>query len=155
MQVDKIQLTIDSLFAFRQGERNVDTGGVSSDTVISTVNKSNSPEAQAQTSVTHINYIKKELDTILIDYPPFFPAGSPQRIDLIKKIKGLQGEIENAPVSSDTKKSIRDQKLSDKATDAEINTALQGIMNAKNELTRHIPAESNTARPGSFLDVKI
>jgi len=155
MQVDNIQLTIDSLFAFHQGERNVDTRGVSSDTIINTVNKSNSPEAQAQTSVTHINYIKKELDTILIDYPPFFPAGSPQRIDLIKKIKGLQGEIEKAPVSSDTKKSIRSQKLSDKATDAEIGKALQGIMNAKNELTRNIPAESNAARPGSFLDVKI
>ena len=152
MKVDSIQLNIGSLFAFRQGERNLDAGGVSSDTGASV---SIAPEVQAQTVVTRVNYLQEELDAVLVDYPPFFPPGSPQRIDLIKGIKGLQSEIGNAPVSSDTKKSIRTQKLSENATDAEIGTALRGIMNAKNELTRNIPVGSNAARRGSFLNVKI
>ncbi len=69
-------------------------------------NDTQSPVIQAQTLLTHINYIKEQLDKILVDFPPFFPAGSYQRIDLIKGIRGIQDEVEKSSVQSDMKKEI-------------------------------------------------
>ncbi len=47
-------------------------------------NAGGSPAQQQLNSLTSSNYVKQQIQKIITTFPPYFPAGSPQRIDLIK-----------------------------------------------------------------------
>ena len=78
-------------------------------------------------SLTSSNYVKQQIQEIMTIFPPYFPAGSPQRIDLIKGVRGVQEEIQSSPLPTAVKEKLAGQKLTDAATDKEISTALKGI----------------------------
>jgi hypothetical protein len=61
---------------------------------------------QATTLVNHIDYLKEQLDKILVDFPPFFPPGSYQRVDLIKGIRNIQEGAEKSSVPRNMHKDI-------------------------------------------------
>ena len=92
-------------------------------------NQREAPEAAAQmlSISSGVNYIKNQLKALLIDYPPFFPPGSPQRFDLIQGIKGIQVKIENAPIPQEIKKNLEGLRLTGQATDNDILAALKGL----------------------------
>ncbi len=71
-----------------------------------------------------INYFKEQIRAILTSFPPFFPAGSPQRIDLIKKVKGLEELVEKSSPKKSSDKTSSDNRLSEDASDKEISAAL-------------------------------
>ncbi len=118
-------------------------------------NDAQSTVIQAQTLITHINYAKEQLDKILVEFPPFFPPGSYQRIDLIKGIRGIQDEVERSSLQVDMKKEISSSKLSEDATDSEISAALGKLFSLKDELSKSLPMTVESPKPGTLVNVKI
>ncbi len=104
---------------------------------------------------SHINYIQQQLDALLDRYPPFFPAGAPQRIDLIKGFKWVQDKIENSIIPADFKKGLSDAKLSDNASDNDISNALNNLIQIKNTINQNSTEDSNTQQPGVVVNTKI
>jgi len=115
-----------------------------------------SPEAKTSTIIAPIEYIQEQLDAILVDYPPFFPLGKFQRADLIKKIQGIQDQVEKSPLSSDIKRNIKNHKVSENANDNEIGIALKGFINLKNAVSQNPSAvDGNLETLGVTFDIKI
>jgi hypothetical protein len=110
---------------------------------------------QAQTLITHINYTKDQLDKILVSFPPFFPAGSYQRIDLIKSIRGIQDQVEKSSVQDNVKQEIASNKLSEKATDSEISAALGQLFSLRDELSKGLPTATENPQPGALVSIKV
>jgi hypothetical protein len=117
-------------------------------------NATQSPGIQSQALLSRINYMKDQLDKILVNFPPFFPAGSYQRIDLIKAIRGIQDEVESSSVQSDLKEEISSQKLSENAADKDISAALDKLLNFKDELSSSIPKTAESPQPGILVSIK-
>lgn len=134
-----------------QTDRGVETKNSSSATGASV----KSPGTTAQDAPAHIDYFKAQLDSLLTHYPPFFPAGSYQRIDLIKKIKGIQEEIERSSLDSNLKKMSAGRKLDNDSSDAEISAAIDNISKLRDTLTENNPAAADLSKPGSILNMLI
>lgn len=111
--------------------------------------------AQVQGLTAGINYMKEQLDEILISYPPFFPLGTYQRLDLIKKIHGLQDEVQKSSIDANLKETFAENKLPEHATDLEISAALDGLLGLRDTLTKDKSASSEKAQPGAILDIKV
>lgn len=119
-------------------------------------NEARSVQVQSQGIINHIDYLQEQLNSLLTHYPPFFPAGSPQRPDLIQKVKGIQEEIEKISAGTgDKRTSSGDRKLREDATDAEIATALEGFADFKKEVSRNSHLMTGKTQPGAFINVKI
>jgi hypothetical protein len=116
-------------------------------------NATQSPGIQSKALLSRINYMKDQLDKILVSFPPFFPAGSYQRIDLIKAIRGIQDEVESSSVQSDLKKEITSQKLSENATDKDISAALDKLLSLKDELSSSVPKTAESPQPGILVSI--
>ncbi len=127
----------------------------------STPRQSASPDAQrssgnqAQALSARISYVKEQLDKILVEFPPFFPAGSYQRIDLIKGIRGIQDQVEKSSVQSKLKEEISSNKLSDSASDSDISVALDQLLNLKDDLSQSLPTGSENHKPGTLVSIKV
>ena len=109
----------------------------------------------AQSVVGRINYMKQQLDEILVSYPPFFPAGSPQRPDLIRKIRGIQDDI--GTLSGTEGKAVTDmnaKKLPEHATDKDISRAIEDLLRSAKEIGRNVPLPVKS-QPGTLLHIKI
>ena len=111
--------------------------------------------SEAQTLITRINYTKEQLDKILSEYPPFFPAGTFQRADLIKGIRGIQDAVEQSSIQSDLKKEISAGKLDENATESEIAGALDKLFSLRDELSKSLPMALESPKPGSLVSVKV
>jgi hypothetical protein len=104
-------------------------------------NAGSSETPQQLNSLTDSNFVKQQIETILTTFPPYFPAGSPQRLDLIKGVKGVQDEIKSSKLPMEVKDNLAGQKLTDAATDNEISTALKGIQQYTED---HSPSPSKS-----------
>lgn len=118
-------------------------------------NAPQSPGIQTQALITHINYAREQLDKILVDFPPFFPPGSSQRIDLIKTIRGIQDQVEKSSIQSDMKQEISLSKLSGNATDSEISAALDQLFSLRDEISKSLPMGAETPQPGRLVSIKV
>ncbi len=114
---------------------------------------SKAPQAAGLTA--GIDYIKEQLDTILVSYPPFFPLGTYQRLDLIKQVQGLQDEVQKSSIDIDLKKSIAGSKLSEHANDQQISAALTGLFGLRETLAGDKSAALEKTKPGAILDIKV
>ncbi len=114
-----------------------------------------SPDIQAQALSTRINYVKEQLDKILVEFPPFFPAGSYQRMDLIKGIRRIQDQVEKSSIQSELKEEIALSKLSDNASDSDISFALDQLLNLKDELLKSFPRGDESPQPGTLVSIKV
>jgi hypothetical protein len=145
-----------SPLSVRKGNSSVSTQNSSSETVKSSVTGSSGlREPQAMTSLTNTNYIKEQLNTIMFSFPPFFPLGSPQRLDLITGIKGVQEEIGKSSLTPELKEKLTANKLSDKSTDKEVSAALADLKRYKEAIR---PTRSQTVdhmQRGTMVNVKI
>jgi hypothetical protein len=166
MKVNSIQANEVVAAILRSPERNdsgVDAGkGSAPELSVSVIpslststNAPQSPDIQAQALITHINYTKEQLDKILVDFPPFFPPGSSQRIDLIKTIRGIQDQVEKSSVRSDMKQEISLGKLSMNASDSDISVALEQLLSLKDELSKSLPIGDEGHQPGVLVSIKV
>ncbi|HET6514374.1 MAG TPA: hypothetical protein VFG09_04380 [Thermodesulfovibrionales bacterium] len=151
MMIRSIQMNQMSPAVYRQSDGGAEAKSVSPDTSVS----ARPSDLPAQNVLAHIDYFKEQLDAILTQYPPFFPPGSYQRIDLIKKIRGLQDEVGKSSLPADIKKAVGGQKLADDATDGEIGAAIQGLLNVSNKASQKISAVKDAARQGSILNTRV
>ena len=119
-------------------------------------NEARPVRVQLQGIINNIHYLQEQLLRLLTEYPPFFPPGSPQRLDLIKKVKGVQEEIEKVSGRTGDKKiSSGDQKLKENATDAEIATAIEDLANFRKEVSQNGHLITDKPQPGTLLNIKI
>lgn len=110
---------------------------------------------QSQGLLNRIDCLKDQLDKILVSFPPFFPAGSYQRVDLIKGIRGIQDEVEKSSVQSELTQGISSSKLTEHATDSDISAALDKLFNFGDELSKNLLATSESPQPGTLVNIKI
>jgi hypothetical protein len=123
---------------------------------------SSSPTDDTQSRLIHarmllnrIDYTKEQLDKILVDYPPFFPPGTYQRVDLIKGIRSIQDEVEKSSVPSETRSQIVSRKLGDNATDGDIAVALDQLFSFGDEIAQGLSQSPGSFGPGSLVNVRI
>jgi hypothetical protein len=139
---------------------NGDTAGLSKGKLLSIAEQANTGGSQStDTAATKVyavlidsNYIKEQIHSLMFDFPPFFPAGSPQRLDLIKGIKGVQDEIKKSPLPAEVKAKLTDQELTESSTDKEITTALKGI---KQYTEQHTASPAPAPKKDDSQSVKI
>ena len=87
--------------------------------------------------ITRVDILKESLHKILTTFPPFFPIGTYQRLDLIMEIKGVQGEMaqqaaENRDLPPFTAPA-EGEGLKETSNDGEIMSALQGMFKFRAE----------------------
>ena len=118
-------------------------------------NTGSSQTPQQLNCLTSSNYIKQQIETIMNTFPPYFPAGSPQRVDLIKGVKGVQDEIKSTKLPTEVKDKLAGQKLTDAATDKEISSALKGIQQYTEDHST-IPSQSTkNSQPVKIVSITI
>ena len=110
---------------------------------------------QVMTSLTNTNYIKEQLNTIMYSFPPFFPLGSPQRLDLITGIKGVQEEIGKSSLPPELKEKLTANKLTDKSTDREVSAALADLKQYKETINPKRAQTADHVQHGTIVNVKI
>ena len=110
---------------------------------------------RVMTSLTNTSYIKEQLDTIMFSFPPFFPLGSPQRVDLIKGIKGVQEEIGKSSLPTELKEKLTANKLTDTSTDKEVAAALAHIKLYTETIGPVRAQNADHRRHGTMVNVKI
>jgi hypothetical protein len=113
------------------------------------------PQVTAERVVLGINYFKDQIREILTSFPPFFPAGSPQRIDLIKKIKGLEELVEKSSPKKGSNKISSDKRLSEEASDKEISAALDRLFGFRDAVQQANPQPAETPKSGTIVSVKV
>jgi hypothetical protein len=112
-------------------------------------------DAQTGKIFHNIRYLKNQLDKLLYSYPPFFPPGSYQRLDLIRQVNEITADIVTSSLQSAVKQAIGLQPLTKHATDAEIGAAIQNLMNLKDNTSQRIPQAMSTSETGTILDITL
>jgi hypothetical protein len=102
-----------------------------------------------------ISYLKEQLDEQLTSYPPFFPAGTYQRPDLIKKIQTLEEQIGKSAVDESVKGMSSSNKIKDDATDSEISAALNRLLVVKDKITEKKTIGNEPIHNGTFLNIQV
>jgi hypothetical protein len=120
---------------------------------VSSVGETTAPQVQPESIAAGISYLKEQLDDILKSYPPFFPAGTYQRADLITKIRSIQDEIQKYSVAStgSTQMNVA-EKLPVDSPDREITTALNGLFEFRDALTQDGSISPENTQPGLILN---
>lgn len=113
------------------------------------------PELRVVTNFANTNYVKEQLETIMYSFPPFFPIGSPQRIDLIKGFKGVQDEIGKSSTPPEAKQKVLDHKLTDASTDKEVAAALKDLKQYKDAFAPKAPVQSGGVQSSALVNLKI
>lgn len=121
----------------------------------STVNEAMTPQIQAAGIVPSIGSIQAQLDLILVQYPPFFPIGKYQRLELIKNTNHVQEEIEKSNIDPTLKNIYSGEKLSEKSTDEEISVALDELYQLRQAINSGHPARTGSGASGMILNVKV
>ncbi len=117
--------------------------------------RSSGATAQVLTNLADTNYIKDQLETIMFSFPPFFPIGSPQRLDLIKGIKGVQDEIKKSPLAPAQKDTLTATKLTDQSTDQEVAAALVDLKQYKDAISPQLTQKADHVQSGTIINVKV
>jgi hypothetical protein len=117
---------------------------------------SRTPQIQSSGTGASVDNVQLLLhDLITVHYPPFFPLGKYQRIELIKKVRVVQEEVDKSDIDSNLKKTHSGEKLTDNATDKEISTALEKLFELRNKITGRKPAPTGKTKPGMILNAKV
>ena len=122
---------------------------------ISAENSGSSYRASETAIAAGIDFLQEQLHTLLTSFPPFFPAGSYQRADLIRGIKSLEEQIGKSAVDENLKKLIFGNKLSEDASDAEISDSLDRLSAVRENIVAKKPTDPEPIHSGSLLSIKI
>jgi len=112
------------------------------------------PSSQANAIIQGINYIADQIKDYMYSDPPFFPAGHPQRTDMIKQIKLVGDTIKNSSVDPLLKQMAPDKGLAEHSGDKEISAALDRLFKVKDALVHDKTIPSGHTKPGTILNVQ-
>ena len=118
-------------------------------------NQSGAPAAQDLSVSSNINYIQQQLEGILDDDPPLFPAGKPQRMDWILTIRNAHDKIAKSSLPDEVKKTLAGPTSTGQATDGDISTALAGLDNVKNVTSQEVAAVPDASQRGTVVDITV
>jgi len=138
-----------------KGENTPEVSGQSSSAPTSGQSSTITPQGQMLSISSNIDFIQKQLDALMDNYPPFFPAGAPQRIDLIKGFQWVQKKIENSTIPADIKEGLSNTKLSDNASDSDIMAALHDLTRINNSIKQKSPDGAAPIQKGIVISTKI
>lgn len=113
------------------------------------------PEVEGQALLGRIDYIKDQLEKILVDFPPFFPPGTYQRLDLIKGIRNIQDDIEKSSIAGSMKKEPSSEKLTEEATDHDITVALDELFSFRDEVAQNMTEQVPSLNPGTMVSIRV
>jgi hypothetical protein len=112
------------------------------------------PEALMLGIKERVNALQEKLDLNLVQYPPFFPIATYQRMDLIGEIRNIQVDIEKSSLSSGIKQSISGNKLKDDATDDQIADVLDKVLALRDTLKQKLTVSLKDIQPGVILKLE-
>jgi hypothetical protein len=145
----------DALRPTTRSESSIDISGKGPSVQVGSQSSPATSDGQLVSISSNIDYIQNKLDAALMNDPPFFPAGHPQRIDLIKGIKGIQENIEKSAVPEDVKKGAAGPKLSDHASNSEISAAWDSLVHFKDSFIQRNAEGPTTKQTGTVVNIKI
>ena len=129
--------------------------GQSSSAPVSSQSSTVTPQGQMLKISSNIDFIQQQLDALMDNYPPFFPAGAPQRMDLIKGFQWVQNKIENSTIPDDIKNSLSNTKLSDNASDSDIMDTLNNLTQINNSIKQNSADGATIIQKGIAVSTKI
>jgi len=103
---------------------------------------------------SNMDYVQQQLNALIEDDPPWFPAGSPQRIDTIKAMKCVLDEVKSSSMPDEVKKQSSRIKLTDKATDSDM-SALDAISQLKDNVISNGTTVSVNGQSGNVINIKV
>src|SRR5271169_3178802 len=136
-------------------ENTANVSGQSSSAQVSSQSSTITPQGQMLSIRSHIDFIQQQLDVLMDNDPPFFPAGSPQRVDLIKGFQWVQKKIENSAIPADIKQGLSNTKLSDNASNSDIMAALNNLIQINNSIKQKSTEGAATIDKGTVVSTKI
>lgn len=131
--------------------RSVQSGG-RSETVLPP--EMDAPEALMLGIAERVNSLQEKLDLNLVQYPPFFPIATYQRMDLIGEIRNIQVDVEKLSLSPEIKQDISGAKLEDDATDDQIAHVLDKVLALRDSLKQKLTVSSKDIQPGVILKLE-
>ncbi|MBN1548832.1 MAG: hypothetical protein JW902_19430, partial [Syntrophaceae bacterium] len=88
--------------------------------------------------------------------PPFFPIATYQRVDLIRRIRIVEEEVQRSSLDGNLKSAASAKQVQAEATDTELAAALDKLFDLRDRLTRSGgPASLAEIEPGLILAVEI
>jgi hypothetical protein len=118
-------------------------------------NQPGAPASQDLSVSSNINYIQQQLNDIMEDYPPLFPAGKPQKMDWILTIRNVQDKIAKSSLPDEVKKTLSGPPITDQATDSDISTALAGLNNLKSATSQQVASAPDASQQGTIVDITV
>ncbi len=112
------------------------------------------PEALMLGIAERVNSLQEKLDLNLVQYPPFFPIATYQRMDLIGEIRNIQVDVEKLSLSPEIKQDISGAKLEDDATDDQIAHVLDKVLALRDSLKQKLTVSSKDIQPGVILKLE-
>lgn len=152
MNINSIQTVQIMQNAIKSADRG---DGASTGTESSAAPENTGSQPSGAAIVAGVGFLKDQLNELLTSYPPFFPVGSYQRSDLIKKISTLEEKIGKSTVDESIRKMFDREKLSSTATDTEISASLDRLTAAADRLGERQSVKQEPIKPGAFISVKV
>ncbi len=131
----------------------VDASARSSSVAVTGVTKT--LQASTQGMTTGVDYVQQQLQTLLTSYPPWFPAGTYQNVDLIKKAKGPGDQTSDSSADDNLKKASSETKLPEQASDDKITATPTGLSGQGDAVKQISSASADSVKPGTILNVKV
>jgi hypothetical protein len=111
-----------------------------------------------------IDTFKSQLDGLVVEYPPFFPSGSTQRIYLIDRVNGTVGDIEELLATE--KKGLSESslpRLAGHASDEEVAGMITSLIGLRGDLAQRLASarahkvgnETDRGQPATSMNVEV
>ncbi|MGD0884130.1 MAG: hypothetical protein ABSA46_04500 [Thermodesulfovibrionales bacterium] len=113
------------------------------------------PQASTQGITAGVDYVQQQLQALLTSYPPWFPAGTYQNVNLITKGKAPEDQTSDASPDDNLKKTSSETKLPEQASDDKISAAPTGQSGLGDAVKQISSASADSVKPGTILNVKV
>jgi hypothetical protein len=87
--------------------------------------------------------------------PPFFPIATYQRVDLIRRVRVVEEEVQRSSLDESLRSAFSANPLTATATDTKISAAPDQLFALRDQITGSSPATPDEIEPGSILAVEI
>jgi hypothetical protein len=112
-------------------------------------------QASTQGITGGVDYVQQQLQALLTSYPPWFPAGTYQNVNLITKGKAPEDQTSDASPDDNLKKASSEAKLPQQAFDEKTLATPAGQSGPGGAVKQTGSVSSDSTEPGTILNVKV
>lgn len=149
--IQSLQISQNAVSAADRGSSN--TGSAHESSFVTVSSEARPAHASESGLAAGTGFLKAQLDELLTSFPPFFPIGSYQRSDLIRRIKTLEEQVGKSVTDNNIRQLFSKEKLNEKATDTEISASLDRLLAVRDKLTENKGVSPENVNPGSLIEV--